>query len=111
MQLEVSGSGLVEQRGSDIGVVWLRGDHDASTVDELTKTFAAALRGGHAEVLVDLSGVTFMDASTVGVIAHYRTDLMRDGRSLKVRDPSASARRVLQLCGLQALCDPPESVA
>ncbi len=60
--------------GPEIGaiVVWLWGEHDVSTDTALCLTLARAIAVGRAGVIVDLSGVEFMGASTLGVIARAR---------------------------------------
>ena len=59
-----------------------------------------------ADVVVDLSGVEFMDASTVGTIVRTRNLLGSRSRSLTLRSPSSCARRVLHACHLAALVEP-----
>ena len=49
-------------------VVWLRGEHDISTVDALANVLARAIAFDD-DVVVDLCDVEFMGAATVGVIA------------------------------------------
>jgi anti-anti-sigma factor len=53
---------------ADRTVVWLRGEHDVSTVSALSQTMARAIALDDGDLVVDLSGVQFMDAATVGVI-------------------------------------------
>jgi anti-anti-sigma factor len=48
--------------------VWLRGEHDDSTVAALSETMARAIARDDADLVVDLSEVQFMGAATVGVI-------------------------------------------
>jgi anti-anti-sigma factor len=84
-------------------VVWLRGEHDASTVAVLSEALARAIANDDADVVVDLSGVQFMDAATVGVISWAREVLGVRSRSLVLRSPSSCARRVLELCDEAAL--------
>jgi anti-anti-sigma regulatory factor len=43
--------------------------------DELTATFAQAISSGAGDLVVDLSVVTFMDASTMGVLGRARQPL------------------------------------
>ena len=90
---------------SDVGrtVVWLRGDHDLTTKVTLAVAIARAARHDSTGVLVDLSMVTFMDASTIGAIVGSHTRLQVRGQVLQVRSPSRPARRVLELCGLTNL--------
>jgi anti-anti-sigma factor len=87
-------------------VVCLRGDHDLSTVTELSATMARAITLGDGDLVVDLSRVEFMSAATVSVIVRARELLGARDRSLAVRTPSRCARRVLELCDLSDLIDP-----
>jgi anti-sigma B factor antagonist len=85
----------------DRAVVWLEGEHDIATVSILTDTLTRAISADDADVIVDLSGVTFIDAATVGVLISARNSLHRESRSLMLRSPSRFAGRVLDLCGLR----------
>jgi anti-anti-sigma factor len=93
-------------RPADRLVVWVRGEHDISTAAALSETLTGVVAGDGGDLVVDLSGVPFMDASTVGVIVRVCGHLRRRSRSLAVRSPSTSARRILDLCGLADLIDP-----
>ncbi len=84
---------------ADRGVVWLRGAHDASTVAALCTIMARVIALDDADVVVDLSEVTFMGAATVGVIIRAEAFLRERSRSLTLRSPSTYARRILGLCG------------
>ena len=92
-------------RDADRVVVWLRGEHDISTAVALCETMAGAFSLDDADVVVDLSGVEFMGAATVGVIVRAREFLRLRSRSLVVRSPSRCARRVLDLCDLADLIE------
>jgi anti-sigma B factor antagonist len=85
--------------------VWVRGEQDASTCVQLSATLAEASGLDDADVVVDLSGVTFMDASTIGALVVARNRLRVLSRCLCVRDPSPRTRRLLDLCGLARLID------
>jgi anti-anti-sigma factor len=87
-------------------VVWLHGEHDISTEAELTAALTLAMALDDADLVIDLSNVQFMGAATVGVIARSRAFLQDRQRSVTLRSPSTSARRVLHLCGLADLVDP-----
>ena len=86
-------------------VVHLRGEHDISTVAELSETMARAIGLDDADVVVDLSEVEFMGAVAVGVIVRAEAFLRARSRALSVRSPSRVARRVIDVCGLAALID------
>ena len=61
---------------------------------------AQAIAFDDGDVVVDLSGVDFMGASTVGVLVRASELLQKRARSLTLRWPSTRALRVLGLCGL-----------
>lgn len=86
-------------------VVWVRGEHDIATRADLS-VIAQAATLDDADIVVDLSGVSFMDASTIGALVFADNHLRARSRSLSIRDPTPRARRVLDLCGLQGLMGP-----
>jgi anti-anti-sigma factor len=79
-------------------VVYIRGEHDRSTVEALSMEFATAFDDGESPVIVDLSEVTFMDTSTLQLLQRTRDYLAESNRSFVVRRPSRSARRLLSVC-------------
>jgi anti-sigma B factor antagonist len=85
-------------------VTSLSGEHDISTVAPLSETLAALIAGSDSALILDLSAVEFLDASTVGVLV--RADLLLGSRALVVRAPSRPALRVLEVCGLSRLLEP-----
>ena len=93
-------------RDCDRTVVWLRGEHDVSTVAALSQTMARAIALDDGDLVIDLSGVDFMDAATVGVIVRARDFLELQSRSLTLRAPSTCAARVLDLCDLADVREP-----
>jgi anti-sigma B factor antagonist len=93
-------------RDSDRTVVWLRGEHDVSTVAALSQTMARAIAIDDGDLVIDLSGVDFMDAATVGVLVRARDFLELQSRALVLRSPSTAAARVLDLCELADLREP-----
>ena len=99
---EPQGDGLSRVgREAGMTVVWLRGDHDLSTTDTLSKTLMRAVAIDDGDLIVDLSEVDFMDASTINVLVKMRALLRHQLQFLFLRFPSAMARRVLDLCGIR----------
>jgi anti-sigma B factor antagonist len=103
-----SASTTVSRRSSargdaDCTLVWVRGEHDIATRASLAVTLARAEQLDGVPLLVDLSSVTFMDASTIGVLVASRNRLRSRGLSLQLRAPSPRALQVLELCGLAHL--------
>jgi len=85
--------------------VWLRGEQDLSTATAVAEDMARAIAAGDGAVVVDLSRVTFMDASTVSTIVRAREFLRQHDRSLTLRAPSTCAGRIIALCDLTQLVD------
>jgi anti-anti-sigma factor len=100
-----TGVPLVSRDGDRI-VVWLDGEHDIATVPVLIDTLTDAISAHDADLIVDLSGVTFMGVATIGALISGRNLLRQQSHSLSVRSPSKCARRVLNLCGLTGLIRP-----
>jgi hypothetical protein len=59
-----------------------------------------------AAIVVDLSEVELMSASTLGVIVKAQALLREQSRSLTVRYPSTFVRRIIGICGLEDLLGP-----
>jgi len=87
-------------------VVSLRGEHDLSTAPALAAALAEASALGAGDVVVDLSGVLFMDAAVIKEIVDRREGLHLGSRTLTLRAPSPSAWRVLELCDLTGMVEP-----
>ena len=83
-----------------VRIVALAGEHDLSTAGRLREDLQLALAGG-MPILVDLSEVTFVDSSVIGVlVAAHRTAAGVDGQSVSVVAPEDGApARLLDLIG------------
>ena len=87
-------------RHTQASIITLAGEHDLSTIDEDNAALTAAIASGDGDVVLDVSGVTFMSAATVGLIICARQVLECQSRSLTLQSPSKPAKRVLDLCGV-----------
>jgi anti-sigma B factor antagonist len=83
--------------------VRITGEHDISTVAALSETLSRAIAHDHGDLVIDMREVTYLDASTVGVLVRARSLLLRRSRLLTVRAPSACTRRILTICDLTHL--------
>ena len=87
-------------------VVWLWGKHDISTDAELSLILARAMAFQSDGLILDLSEVDFIGASTLGTIVRAREFLRRRSSWLMVRSPSAQAQLVIDSCKLNDLLGP-----
>ena len=78
--------------------VTISGEIDIATCRAMRDALAAGPSPAHLEV--NLSAVTFMDASGIGVLLAARRLAVDAGGSLTVRAPSRAVRRVTGVLGL-----------
>ncbi len=86
----------------DATVIHVRGEIDIATCERLRDAIEPHL-GPQQTIILDLSGVGFMDSSSLPVLLHARSTLTTDGGSLVLRNPSVAAHRLLTLAGLEGL--------
>ena len=86
----------------DATVIHVRGEIDLATCERLRDAIEPHL-GPQQTIILDLSGVGFMDSSCLGVLMQARGTLTADGGSLVLRNPSEAAHRLLTLAGAQHL--------
>jgi anti-anti-sigma factor len=94
--------------GEDPTVVWLTGEHDISTDGALSRALARAIAQGASALVIDMSEIQFMGASTLGTIVRAREFLQRRSGSLTVRSAPPFFRRLIDICGLDDLLGPEE---
>lgn len=83
----------------------VRGEFDAACADEFGAAVDAVLARPDVtpEIVVDMSGVGFMDSAGLAALlaAHRRAEA--SGHRLWVREPTAHAQRVLETAGVADL--------
>ena len=90
-------------RDSGATIVWLEGEHDIATGWLVADTLARAIALDDADLIVDLSGVEFIGADTIGILIRTRAYLLARNRSLLLRAPARCARRVMDILEVWAL--------
>ncbi|CAL9635238.1 hypothetical protein SUDANB60_06176 [Streptomyces sp. enrichment culture] len=89
----------VRRTGTDRHLITVQGTLDLHTARQLADTLQSLLADGHS-VLLDLSGVTFLDSSGLTcLIAAYRT-ARTTGARLALVAPSQPVRHMLALTGV-----------
>jgi anti-sigma B factor antagonist len=86
-------------------LVSVRGGVDVATSPWLLRLISAVQTDSrrartHSHVVVDLSGVTLLDASGLGVLAAAARAADRNGDTFVLRDPSPRTKRVLDISRL-----------
>jgi anti-sigma B factor antagonist len=83
----------------------LIGDYDAANTPRLWRSIQALVHRVDGNIVLDLSGVTFMDASGIRVVVMAQQMLEIQSRRLALRNPSTCAARLLDICGLYSLVE------
>jgi anti-sigma B factor antagonist len=83
------------------------GDIDAATVDPLREELLALVEAEHPDRLViDLTDVTFMDSTGLGVLVRVRNAQLEHGGDVAVVNAIPRVQRVLTITGLDAAFTP-----
>jgi anti-anti-sigma factor len=93
--------------GNGIAVVTVRGEVDAHSVGRLDDV----LRTLEEHVVIDMSGVAFMDSSGIELLVAHARRLAQIDRSVRLRNPSPAVRRVVLLTGASRLYSEPHAAA
>lgn len=84
--------------GASVAVVRVEGEVDMA----VAALFRAALEERihpHCDLVVDLAGVTFLDAAGVGVLLEVEGAAREVGRTVRIRNATGIVARVLQITG------------
>ncbi len=100
-----SSEGVRVGRDGPRTAVWLSGEHDLASARLLSMALAEAMADNDADMVVDLTELAFMDASTLGVLVRGRQLLTGRGRCLTLRSPQRFPRKVIDACGLTELIE------
>ena len=85
--------------GNDVHVTVV-GEIDASSAVPLQRRLDEVIESTTGAVVVDMSGVSFIDSMGIRVVVGLHRCLSAQRRSLTLRDVSASTRRMFDLTGL-----------
>lgn len=77
----------------------ITGEVDLACADELREQLQAMAATGSAIGVVDLSGVTFLDSSGLGVLIAAKKHAVSADTDLALADPSPACRTVLSISG------------
>lgn len=92
---------LVRTEPLDRGVtrVRLSGAVDIAVAGELRRSLVKLVRDGHTRLLIDLSDVSFIDSTGLGVLLHTVKQLRPKHGRLAVACPDPTMRRLFELIG------------
>ena len=91
----------VSRFGSDCFVVAAGGEFDLYTTERLRDKLADVLELGGRQILVDLTGVSFMDSTALGVLVDAARALKSSGGHLVLVADDPRLTRVFEITGLR----------
>jgi anti-sigma B factor antagonist len=77
-----------------------RGDVDLGSAPQLRSALSPLLDGGNPRLLLDLSGVGFMDSTGVGVMVNALNRVKEKGGAIAFCGVTPRVHRILQIAGL-----------
>ena len=90
----------VESRAEgDRAIVAVRGDFDLQVAERVVAELARVEERAPALLVIDLSGLSFMDSSGMGVIAAAQARAVEAGRRIVFVRPPYTVRRAFELSG------------
>ncbi len=92
----------VERSGRSV-LVCVHGELDLATASRLRQALLGAAGDGPADLVVDLSGVTFVDATGLGALLRAAEAVRVAGGELRLASPSRMLRVMLRLLELEAV--------
>jgi len=84
----------------DVAVVEAAGELDIHTSAVFKDSLVGAIEEGATRVVVDLTGVTFIDSSALGALVGGARRSAEVGRELMIVCPAGSVARVIEITGL-----------
>lgn len=92
---------LTKRPDNGVAVVVAAGEVDLASAEALEQeTTAALVRADTTEVVVDLSGVTFLDSSGISALIKERRLADEHGKLMRISGAEGTVRDVLQLTGV-----------
>ncbi len=90
-----------KRRDNGVAVVVAAGEVDLASAEALEQEATAALvQAETTEVVVDLSGVTFLDSSGISALVKQRRLADERGKLMRISGAGGTVRDVLQLTGV-----------
>ena len=81
-------------------LVAIEGELDLATVPRVSAAFAAEPVASAGAVVIDLTGVTFMDSTALATLVSFERELAARGGRLALACPEGPARLLLDVTGL-----------
>ncbi len=96
MDFEVS----IDEHAEAYSIIAVRGEVDLHTAPKVENAIERAARS-NATVVLDMSGVAFMDSTALSALVRSKDSLQEQGTSLRLAAPSRAVERIFSVTGFQ----------
>jgi anti-sigma B factor antagonist len=84
-------------------VISLEGELDLATAPQLRERLVALAERDDTDIVLDLTDLNFVDSTGLSVLVMALNRSRAAGRSITLRNPSASVMRILEITGLDSV--------
>ena len=95
--------GITEEHVGGVPVVIVRGEIDLATAPELRLHLRDVASAGHASAVVDLTSVTFLDSTALGVLVGAQRRFREAGGQMGLVMNSPRLLKIFEVTGLTAV--------
>jgi len=99
----LGGLKMHSERRGDVHTIALSGELDLVTHRDVERELRLVEETDAAAIVLDLSGVSFIDSSGIRMLLLARARTRDDGARLNFRRPPARVFEVLQVCGIDRI--------
>lgn len=96
---------VTTSEAGEVNIVHVSGEIDVTSAAVLRDALEALIADGRRRLTLDLSGVTFMDSTGLGIVVGRLKRLARHGGTMTVVVAHDRVRRVFSITGLDQLLD------
>lgn len=96
---------VVVREEAGVGIIEASGEIDVYNSAEIKKLVDAYIARGTNNVLIDMSGVDYLDSSTISVLLAERERLKSSGGRLKLLGLQESPRKVFEIAKIDTIFD------
>src|SRR5215213_1726917 len=95
MDFEVS----IDEHAEAYSIIAVRGEIDLHSAPKVEYAIERAAETGDGAVVVDMSGVAFMDSTALSALVRSKDSLQKQGTALRLAAPSKAVERIFSVTG------------
>ncbi|WP_273844133.1 STAS domain-containing protein [Rubrobacter calidifluminis] len=89
----------LDEHAAEYSVIAVRGEVDLHTAPKLKYAIERGANGGVRAIVLDISGVEFMDSTALSTFMRVHDSLKEKGVALRLASPSRAVERIFEVTG------------